>query len=573
MSYIPRSLARLIEERNRTLFLPHIQRPFVWSKEQMARLFDSLMRDYPIQTLLFWKTDESIRARQFMLDIKSDVKLSDLYDQDASAEGREKIFVLDGQQRLQTLFTLFAGAIIENGVRKEAWVDVLGGSGEDEEGLMYRVDFSADCPGASWYRIADLRGRHAKSTAVQIVSELQGSLCTQYGWDTKEYYEKHFASIQDLVQRLSGLLREDKHFWVQELDGLTCEYPYSRVLEIFVRVNSGGTKLDAADLMFASMNEGWDDFERRVDNLVDYLNQRGLGFDKFWALKAISVILGFKAEMRPEKFRGEGGGRILKAVKANTDAIERAVQELADLLGNDLVLYSDRVVRSYVSFIPILDYLFRHPNPSPEDRALLVAYFYKAQLFNWFGAGTDGILNQLHGVMEGAGDDVGFPMNEVKAIFERRNRETEVDEHNILQARRRLIVLNIVYTRLFNADPFAMASVRNAPHVDHIYPKSMLYSHMNLDSEDVNHLGNFRFVGASDNLRKRAELPDSYFSRLKAAKVPIRRHLLVEDYANNPSKLKFDEDTYFDFRDRRFVRILELVLAVVNPEVDYEEEE
>lgn len=64
MAYKPRSLFRLIEEINRDLFLPHIQRPFVWEEEQMFRLFDSLMRNYPIQTLLFWRTrDERTRSK------------------------------------------------------------------------------------------------------------------------------------------------------------------------------------------------------------------------------------------------------------------------------------------------------------------------------------------------------------------------------------------------------------------------------------------------------------------------------------------------------------------------------
>ena len=52
MSYKPRTFFRLIEEVNKGLFLPHIQRPFVWEEEQMLRLFDSLMRNYPIQTRL-----------------------------------------------------------------------------------------------------------------------------------------------------------------------------------------------------------------------------------------------------------------------------------------------------------------------------------------------------------------------------------------------------------------------------------------------------------------------------------------------------------------------------------------
>ncbi len=109
MSYKPRTLFRVMEEINHGLFLPHIQRPFVWDEDQMCRLFDSLMRNYPIQTFLFWRTRDAIKARRFMQSIEWDAVLSELYDKVISAEGMEKVFVLDGQQRLQTLYALFNG--------------------------------------------------------------------------------------------------------------------------------------------------------------------------------------------------------------------------------------------------------------------------------------------------------------------------------------------------------------------------------------------------------------------------------------------------------------------------------
>jgi uncharacterized protein with ParB-like and HNH nuclease domain len=47
-------------------WLPNIQRPFVWKEEQIERLFDSILREYPIGTLLIWKTDSSLRRRKFV---------------------------------------------------------------------------------------------------------------------------------------------------------------------------------------------------------------------------------------------------------------------------------------------------------------------------------------------------------------------------------------------------------------------------------------------------------------------------------------------------------------------------
>jgi len=67
MSYKPRTPVRLIEDiNNGQLFLPHMPRPFAWEEEQMLKLFDSLMRNHPIQTPLFWRTKDEIKARKFM---------------------------------------------------------------------------------------------------------------------------------------------------------------------------------------------------------------------------------------------------------------------------------------------------------------------------------------------------------------------------------------------------------------------------------------------------------------------------------------------------------------------------
>ena len=143
MSYKPKTLFRLIEDINKSLFLPHIQRPFVWEEEQMLRLFDSLMRNYPIQTLLFWRTKDEIKARKFMDQVAWDADLSDFYAPNMSKEGTEKVFVLDGQQRLQTLYAIFFGAINSpDNQRAEAYFDSTGGITPDELGLMYKLQFS-----------------------------------------------------------------------------------------------------------------------------------------------------------------------------------------------------------------------------------------------------------------------------------------------------------------------------------------------------------------------------------------------------------------------------------------------
>ena len=88
-------------------WLPNIQRPFVWSEEQICRLFDSILREYPISTLLVWKTTSDIRRRKFIDNWKSTLRLSDFY---VPEDTKKKNLVLDGQQRLQSLYIALHGS-------------------------------------------------------------------------------------------------------------------------------------------------------------------------------------------------------------------------------------------------------------------------------------------------------------------------------------------------------------------------------------------------------------------------------------------------------------------------------
>lgn len=338
MSYKPKSLYRLINDINAALFLPHIQRPFVWEEDQMAKLFDSLMRNYPIQTLLFWRTRDEIKARRFMDQVAWDIDLSDLYESNVSKEGHEKIFVLDGQQRLQTLYAIFYGAITSpDNKRAEAYFDASGGASVDEQGLLHKLKFSTEALSLPWYRVADAIGKDDQKNAEELADRINDAL-SDINAAKRSEQQQSAAETKDREKRvrrnmgqLISLLREEKHFWVQELDGVANEFPYRRILDIFVRVNSGGTKLDASDLMFAAMKEGWAEIEEVIEETTELLNGTNLEFDKTFPLKCLLVAHGRGAETSPEKFSGTDGEKLLQEMSTGWDRAERAFQSCAIL--------------------------------------------------------------------------------------------------------------------------------------------------------------------------------------------------------------------------------------------------
>lgn len=556
----------MIEEINRSLFLPHIQRPFVWSKDQMQRLFDSLMRGYPIQTMLFWRTKDEIKARKFMPILEWDADLHLLYDDAMSKLDVQKTFVLDGQQRIQTLYTLFAGTVYagEKMPPEEAYIDVTTGATVDGRGLLHHLAFSATPKPLPFYRLRDLRERDDKTAAFDIsqgINEALDALRPTEPPDARKLREK---LVHRNISQLHSLLRTDGHFWIEELDGVANDYPYAKILEIFVRVNSGGTKLDAADLMFAAIKSVWEPIEKNIEETVTVLNDDRLAFEKDFALKCLITAHGRGAKLSPEKFNSQAGEELLADIKKHWQRAEETFDQLRDFVVNDLKLYSTKVVRSYNSFVPLFDYLYHNPKPDPIARAWMCAYYYKAQLFNWYSSDTDGTIDVLHAIVGKA--QQGFPLAAIKQYF-KTSYDVEVGPVHVADMRLRYIFLNMVYVARFGTSPFNVAFKDNEPHIDHIYPQSMLKSKLGFATSDVNHIGNYRFIGASDNLRKRAELPDSYFTRLKKDGVNVSNHLLVPAYAANPALLVFDKASYIAFRDARVAEVLNIAKGIVNPEV------
>ncbi len=117
-------------------WLPNIQRPFVWDEEQICRLFDSIMREYPISTLLIWKTRSPIRRRKFIDNFHRGLltHLSDFY---VPEDDKKKCLVLDGQQRLQSLYIGLCGSY----EGKELYLDILSGDVADPDDVRYKFAF------------------------------------------------------------------------------------------------------------------------------------------------------------------------------------------------------------------------------------------------------------------------------------------------------------------------------------------------------------------------------------------------------------------------------------------------
>jgi len=570
MSYKPRSLFSIIFDINNNLFLPHIQRPFVWDIQQMSKLFDSLMRGYPIQTILFWKTKEEIKVRKFMDEVDSEIDLSTLYNSQKTQNGVEKVFVLDGQQRLQTLFCLYNGSLKDEktGDSLEAYITV---NSEEPNPMTNQIHNVVFYPVGSvqplpLFRIKDLLSKYNKWSNDDISDEINNALDSILN-DADSDKKPRERIVRKNISWMVSILREDKHFWIEELDGVANAYPYKTILEIFIRVNSGGTKLDASDLMFAAMKELSPEIEANLEEISTLLSSGNLSFEIDTILKGILLVNDKGASVDQAKFAGTGGITLVQNIDDNWDLkYQPAFEALKDFIVTILKLDSEKVIRSYNSLVPIFEYLYSNPTPTPANKSRLKSFYYRAQLFNWFSSQTDGILDYLHNNFLKNCTGVDFPIADIVNYFEsKRHNKTKLDMATIADHSQRFFLLHLMYVESQGVSAFNASLKNNAPHIDHIYPKSKLQkASFSLPSSDINHIGNYRFVGATDNIRKRAEVPATYFTTLKNAGINIERHLLVLSYSITPTAMLMDLQTYIDFRTKRTDEIFKILEPIIN---------
>jgi hypothetical protein len=617
------SLLKSIKEGS--LLLPHIQRKFVWSEDKMALLLDSLLNDYPIQTLLFWKTSEGIRVRKFQEDVDYDAQMKDLYDEQKSMVGVEKALVLDGQQRLQALYAMFYGSITSvrkrKSVSKNAYLDLAA----DPHAGVDRVEFFSDeelakqkLPEAEggalqrsfWYKLKELPPVAAQKPSA-LASELLKKRASEVPPGSDDVIRSNFDSLHNV-------LHNSEIFYYNQLDqGLNSAYNLTTVLDIFIRVNSGATKLPPYDLFFAKLKGNDDEIEAKIENCLTALNKSGMGFENDTALKCILVSEGKGSQIKDELF----DAALLASINSNWQHHKAAFDQLSDFIKNRLLIYGEKALPGYVVFTPIYHYLFLRNKfglslPDEREYRKLISFYYSSIFFGWFALHTDTHVSAVGSLIASVqpaqqvspvGKSLdqfkldGFPLANVRAYFSGLKasaaKRTEFVESDLdAEGKLKLAILDCLYSKTTGHSAFSNVSDKNQPHVDHIYPQSPLlkqifgvsrkkmengkYAPVPQDVVDeINDIGNMHLLGADPNIRKNDELPAEYFGSLydsamklesdpAKASAAVLKFLTVPAYSQNPRvTLEWSLTAFRAFVKARRALILESMSEVVNFEL------
>lgn len=556
-----RKAVQWIEDKK--LLLPHIQRPFVWRQDrnnnQVKRFMDSIMREYPFNTLLFWKTRDDIQLRRFVEDYVDGMNVKSTYIKSTDLADKEKTLVLDGQQRLQTLYTALKGTYNS----REMYFNILTGrqlfqEGKDE--LKYDFDYLTkdmaelkNTNGAYWVLLKDIVMSNESAPYIrnQILSKMKEKMSIDQSIEN---------TVDENVARIKNLFNELELIYYYNIDTTTGKFQdYEEILEIFIRTNSGGTVLGKSDLMFSLIKLNWEYAEEEFENLLNTLNENGaFNFDKDFILKAALVLIDKKAQYKVEKFKGIEGDKNLEAIRSNWTNIQKSFQYLDDFLVYARIT-SDSMLPSYNALIPIIYFAYIHDCKaySPKVKQNMQTWLYKVLLNANFSGQSDTIIDTCAETIKASSRVDYFPYAELESGMKSKGRVVAVDDEIING--NLFLILNLMY--LFNNTlvNFQPRLSGNAPEIDHIFPRSKMTYTYKYPSHLINNVGNYMILEKSLNIDKTNLMPEVYFPEaLKQQPDFFKRNMI-------PTKSEYHKpDKFKDFVEARRAMILDTIKQVLS---------
>lgn len=497
MSFQKITIRQAIENiDNKKYFLPAIQREFVWKTSQIEKLFDSLMRDYPISSFLFWEVKkDNINHYQFYEFIRN------YHERDCKHNVKENfngvtndiIAILDGQQRLTSLYIGLKGTYAyklpyqkwnnsDAFPKRKLCLNLISPPADND--LKYDFKFLTDSEIKNiddnhfWFVVSDiLTFQKSKSVSDYLMKNGLFKLDD----NKSEFAHDALANLWEIIH-----IQESINFFLEKDESL------DKVLNIFIRVNSGGTKLSYSDLLLSIAIAQWKekDAKEEITSFVDELNKIGNGFDvnKDFVLKSCLVISNFK----------EIAFKVDNFTQANMLHIETEWENISKAIEASIFLvssfgYNRETLTSNNALIPIALYLHKIGVPDNflsskyvDDRKKIAKWLTIALLKGTFGGQPDNVLKPIRDEINKTKN--GFPFDEIIDRLKGTNKAMSFNDDEI----ENLFDYQYNQARLFPALSFIYPTLdfNNKFHQDHIFPKCKFTKKnlisMGVSEDDIN---------------------------------------------------------------------------------------
>jgi len=454
--------------------LPAIQREFIWGPDRIVRLFDSLMQTYPIGSLLFWNVGkEKIKQFQFYEFLRSYHERDNKHNPKANVAGKETLTaILDGQQRLTSLYVGLKGTYA-NKIAWKRWespdafptrklyVNLLSKSSESD--MIYDFRFLTPLEAAMrdgsnyWFEV----GKVLDFTGLRDITKYLRN---------NGLIESEFA--EDCLHNLYEAINEKRvvNFYLetsQELD---------YVLNLFIRVNTGGVPLKYSDMLLSIATAQWKkrDAREEIVNFVDEINRIGNlapAFDKDFVLKCCLVLADIsEIAFKVDNFNASNMSKIEEKWDDIMKALRLAIELVSDFG------YDYQTLTATYAAIPIAYFImnsekndsFTESQFHRENRKKISRWLRISLIKRSFSGQPDNVLRPMRKILKE--NQKEFPYDKIVGNFKGTNKSltfANEDVEGLLDYKyghaHTFSVLSLLYPTL---------DFKNRFHQDHIHPRS-----------------------------------------------------------------------------------------------------
>lgn len=507
--------------------LPSIQREYVWGAEQIETLFDSILRDYPIGAFLFWGVNNERIADFDYYEFLKDYHERDNYqNQKINLVGSNNITaVLDGQQRLTSIYIGLKGSYAEKlpyqrknndnaFPQKKLYLNLISLSSDER----FKYDFKfipisniENSDTEHWFEVG-------KIISMKDIGDVMEYITDNISYSENFTYNKEQTNLSmRILTKLYNVIHKEQtiSYYIERTDDL------EKVLNIFIRVNSGGTILSYSDLLLSIASAQWEDFDAReeITDFVREINIVGNGFNinKDFVLKSALVLSDFNnIAFKVDNFNKEN----MRIIEGKWKIIKKAIINAVKLVAS--FGYSRETLRSNNALIPLAYYLmtiqlpdnFVESSKYNEDKLIIKKWLMRSLLKKSFSGQPDNVLRPIRKIIK-ENDSIQFPYDKIVDYFKGTNKSLiftidDIDEYLLelkYGSRDSLSLLMMLYPSL---------DYNNKFHVDHIYPKSKFnrryLKELNIPTEridaylsKVNNISNLQLLPAIPNIEKQDE--------------------------------------------------------------------
>lgn len=555
MAYLNTTIRDLISEKiGRNTFLPAIQREYVWNPYQIEKLFDSIMCGYPISSFLFWKIREEKKKDWVSYEFIKDFDQEHPHNKVANLDGvnQDIYLVLDGQQRITSLNIALRGTyrfFYRKWKHTRLYLNLLWDCDNDNpEEMTYQFLFKensdmlprTDYP-QLWYRVGDILNYDDPEDAKESVEDLLEGCTAEQKKNARRMISRLFSAIN-----VSQII----NYYEEKSDD------YDKVLEIFIRTNTGGQKLEYSDILLSTATAKWRHLNAReeINKFTDELNTIGSGynFGKDFVMKGAMYL----TENLPIQYKlSSFTQKNLECIEDHWENTKFALECSVRLIARFGLI--DRNLVARLGLLPIAQYMRnRHLGnlyisssnmEDVTDQTHIQKWLIMMILKGALGSATDRKLNIMRNVIDAS--DLQFPYDEINKALAIDPSFNEMEIENMLDygysTRYSYLVLSLLYPGRDWKD-----KVYNE---DHIFPQTEFqtkklrargYDDAQIEAYQkvFNSILNLELLDDSENKSKNAKPFDEWI-KTRDNNFKKRHHI--------PEMLRYDFDHFLEFIDAR----------------------